>query len=219
MSDGVLQEDHLLLTGPTGRQSRYGGKTGLATWFADNPARTRDLVVFLNTKQDPVADVLEDYAEVATVGEASQVIGDGARRVIITPTDPDWEAVSVRLEEFVRALGHDLGTKVVVLDEIPELDEDAVLSFYRVHGNGANCQTVGISQSPTDVDGSVLKNCTPVWVGPAKSSYRPWFRTHDYELAFDFIEDNHDPYEWTVVLGPGQGEWTHYQPVPEEYAP
>lgn len=219
MSDDVLQQDHILLTGPTGRNSRYGGKTATATWFADNPARTRDLVIFLNTKQDPVADVLEDYREVNSVDEAARVIGEGAGRVIITPMDPDWAAVSRRLEGFIRALGHDLGDKVVILDEVPELDEDAVLSFVRVHGNGADCQAVLISQSPTDVSTSITKQATIAWVGPMKSDYESWFKTHDRGPAFDYISRAHDPYEWTLVLGPGEGEWTHYDAVPEVYAP
>jgi len=219
MSDDVLQEDHLLLTGPTGRNSRFGGKTATATWFADNPARTRDLVIFLNTKQDPIADVLEDFTEVHSVGDAADEIGRGARRVIITPTDPDWAAVSERLEGFIRSLGTDLGSKVVILDEVPELDEDAVLSFVRVHGNGSNCQAVLISQSPTDVSTSITKQATIAWVGPMKSDYGAWFREHDRGPAFEYIQRAHDPYEWTVVLGPGDGEWKHYPAVPEEYAP
>lgn len=219
MSDDVLTQDHLLFTGPTGRNSRFGGKTATATWYADNAARSRDLVIFLNTKQDPVGDVLEDYTEVDSVEAAADVIGNGARRVIITPMDPDWEAVSVRLESFIRALGQDLGDKVVILDEVPELDEDAVLSFVRVHGNGANCQAVLISQSPTDVSTSITKQTTIVWVGPMKEDYEAWFKAHDRGPAFEYISANHDPYEWTVVLGPGEGEWTHYEAVPEEYAP
>lgn len=219
MSADLLQTDHILLTGPTGRNSEFGGKTATATWFADNPARTRDLVIFLNTKQDPVDDVLEDYTEVATVQDAADAIADGARRVIITPMDPDWAAVSERLEGFIRALGSDLGSKVVILDEVPELDEDAVLSFVRVHGNGANCQAILIAQSPTDVSTSIVKQTSPAWVGPMKSDYKSWFETHDKGPAYRYIAKNQGPYEWTVVTGDGPGDWEHYPAVPERYAP
>lgn len=219
MSDDVIANDHLLLTGPSGKLSDYGGKTATAVWWADNVGRQKDLVVFLNSKQDDVAGKLDGYVEVPSVDAAADAIADGQRYVIITPTDPDWEAVSRRLEQFVRALGTDLGEKAVLLDEAPELDAEAVLSFVRVHGNGSNCQAILIAQSPTDVSTSIVKGVLIVWVGPMKSDYESWFKTHDRGPAFDYIQQHHDLYEWTVVLGPGEGEWTHYPAVPEEYAP
>jgi len=216
--DDVLQEDHLMFTGPTGRNSGFGGKTATATWFADNAARTRDLVIFLNTKGDDLQQ-LDDYREVSSVSAAADAIAEGARRVIITPTDPDWEGVSVRLEEYIRALGSDLGSKVVILDEVPELDEEAVLSFVRVHGNRANCQAVTIAQSPTDVSTSITKQVSPTWVGPMKSDYHAWFTEHDRGPAFEYISESHEPYHWTVVTGSGEGDWEHFKPVSEAYAP
>lgn len=143
-------------------------------------------------------------------------MADGKRRLILTPRDGDWEAVSRRLEAFVRALPADM-TKLVVLDEAPELDDDAVLSFVRVHGNGANCKALVLAQSPTDVSTAIMKQVVPVWVGPMKSDYESWFRTHDRHAAFEFIAATHEPYEWTVIVGEGDGEWHHYEPVPARY--
>lgn len=174
--------------------------------------------MFLNTKQDPVADVLEDYREVASVDGVADAMAEGHRRIILTPNDPDWEAVSRRVRDFIDALPDDM-EKMVALDEAPELDEDAVLWFVRVAGNGNSCKTVLMTQSPTDVDGSIIKNTILVWVGPVPSSYQPWFRTHDFQEAYKYIAGNHEPYHWTAILGPDKGDWDHFEPVPEEFAP
>lgn len=221
--DYFTDQGHLLLTGVTGAQGdylgeggQYGGKSALAAWFADNPGREFELVIFGNFKADDVTDVLDDYREVYSVEQLAEAMGEGARRLVLTPADGDWEAVSRRLEAFVRELPSDM-EKMVVLDEAPELDESAVLSFVRVHGNGANCKSLVISQSPTDISTAIVKQCVPVWVGPMKSDYESWFRTHDRHEAYKYIAENHDPYEWTVVAGTGEGEWHHYPPVPEEY--
>lgn len=221
--DYFTDNGHLLLTGVTGAQGDYlgesgqfGGKSALAAWFADNPGREKELVIFGNFKGDDVCSVLTDFREVGSVDEVADVMGSGARLIVLTPRDGDWEAVSQRLEQFVRALPSDM-EKLVVLDEAPELDHDAVLSFVRVHGNGANCKTIVLSQSPTDISTAIVKQCVPVWVGPMKSDYESWFRTHDRHEAYRFIDENHEPYHWTVVVGTGPGEWHHYQPVPAEY--
>ncbi|MDS0243945.1 MULTISPECIES: hypothetical protein [unclassified Haloferax] len=225
MSDPAYFTDngHLLLTGVTGAQGDYlgesgqfGGKSALATWWADNPGRSRDLVIFLNAKSDDVGAVLDDFDEVNRVGDIPDVMDRSGGRVILTPVDGDWEAVSRRLESFVRALPQDM-TKLVVLDEAPELDEDAVLSFVRVHGNGANCKTLVIAQSPTDISTKIAKQCVPVWVGPMKNDYGSWFAVHDIKEAFDFISAAHAPYHWTVIIGKAAGEWHHYEPVPAKY--
>lgn len=213
---------HLLLTGVTGAQGNYlgdgqfGGKSALATWWVDNPGRSRDLIIFLNSKADDLGALLDDFDEVHSVAEIADVMDRSGGRVILTPSDGDWGAVSRRLEAFVRALPPAM-TKLVVLDEAPELDEDAVLSFVRVHGNGANCKTLVLAQSPTDVSTAIMKQVVPVWVGPMKDDYKAWFRAHERVEAYEFIHANHEPYHWTVVIGKGQGEWHHYQPVPAKY--
>lgn len=206
----------LMLTAPTGARSEFGGKTALATWFADNPLRERDLVIFGNFKQDDVADVLDDYREVRTVEELADAMGDGARRLILTPRTADWAAVSERLCEFVRALPDGM-TKAVILDEAPELDEDALLTFVRVLGNGANTKTLLLNQSPTDMPGSLLKNVVVVWVGVYRGAYDAWFRSHDLGAHSDHLAENHEPYHWTMLLGPGPNDREHYAPVPERY--
>jgi len=218
MSASYLTDgSHLLLTGPTGSKTDYGGKTSLAAYLSDNPLRERELVVFLNVKHDPIGRVLEDYTEVDSVDALADAMSSGARRVIVTPTDSDWEAVSKRLVQFVRALPSEL-SKAIVLDEVPELDDEAVLTAVRVLGNGANCKSVLLSQSPTDVSTSIVKQVVPVWVGPVPSSYRAWFRSYSYAEAYEYIAEHHSPYEWTVILGPGDGDWDHYKAVPEDYA-
>ncbi len=233
MNDGYLHDTaHLLITGVTGAKGDYlseggnsfGGKTALATWFADNPLREKDLVVFGNFKQDAVGEVLTDYTEVGTVAELAEEMGrerargETTHRFILTPRSPDWPAVSERLEGFIRELDRSI-SKAVVLDEAPELSEDAILSFVRVHGNGANCKTIVISQSPTDIDeDSIIKQTMPVWVGPMDPDYSAWFVSHKIKEAFDYISENHAPYHWTVIIGKDEGDWHHYKPVPEEYA-
>lgn len=218
MTDYLAGSGHLLLAAPTGYRSKYGGKTTVGCYLADGPARESELVLFVNVKGDDVVDVLEGYAEAKSIGEVAEMMGEGERRIVLTPRDSDWEAVSRRVQEFVAALPSDM-SKVVLLDEAPELDDDAVLWFVRVAGNGANCKTILMTQSPTDVPGSVVKNVILVWVGPVPSSYQAWFRTHDYQTAYDYISAEHDPYHWTAVLGPDTGDWDHYEPVPEDYAP
>jgi len=215
MSDYLADGTPLLVAAPTGVRTRYGGKTALVTWMADNPLRERDLVIFGNFKQDSIASVLEDYTEVSSVDGVANAMASGERRIILTPADHDWAAVSERLEAFIRALPADM-SKAVVLDEGPELDEDALLSFVRVHGNGANCKTVVMAQSPTDVAGSVVKNTVLVWVGPMPGSYHAWLRSHDLEMHADAL-GAHEPYEWSVLLGPEAEDRDTYNPVPARY--
>lgn len=215
MTDYLADTTHLLVTGPTGARTNYGGKSSLTAWLADNPLRERELVIVLNVKQDDFADVLEDYEEVASVDELADAMADGHRRVIITPQTADWETVSANLEAFIRELPSDM-TKAVILDEVPELDEDAVLRFTRLHGNGASCKTVALAQSPTDVSGSVVKNCVPVWIGPAPGSYDAWFRAHDLGEHIDTLHAQ-NPYEWSVLLGPDAADRDHFEPVSEVY--
>lgn len=214
---------HILLTGVTGAQGDYlgeggtfGGKSALATWWADNPGREKDLIIWGNFKHDNVASVLTDFCEVGSVEELARAMGKGARRLVLTPRDHDWAAVSERLEALVRNLDPEI-SKLVILDEAPELSEEAVLSFLRVHGNGANCKSIILAQSPTDLTTTHMKQLLPVWVGPMKTDYESWFRTHDRYEAYQYILENHEPYHWTVIIGKDEGEWHHYDPVSEEY--
>jgi len=223
MTDYFTDNAPVLLTGVTGAQGNYGGsgnyggKSSTATWWADEPGRERDLVIWANFKSDDVAGVLDDFREVGSVEELAHAMGEGARRLVLTPRDHDWPAVSRRLEAFVAELPQEM-TKLVVLDECPELDEDAVLSFVRVHGNGANCKTLVLAQSPTDLPTAIVKQCLLVWVGPMKTDYVSWFRSKDLKPAYDYILDQQGPYEFTVIYGKDEGDWAHHQPVPEVYA-
>jgi len=205
----------LMLTAPTGARSEFGGKTALATWFADGPLRERELVIFLNVKRDDVADVLTDYVEVATVDELADAMADGARRLILTPDTADWEGVSERLCDFVRELPDEV-SKGVILDEAPELDEEALLTFVRVLGNGGNTKTLLLNQSPTDMPSALLKNIVVVWVGVYRGAYDSWFRANDLGAHIDGL-GQHSPFEWSMLLGPGAEDREHYAPVPERY--
>jgi len=213
--DALTDGTPLMLTAPTGARSEFGGKTALATWFADGPLRDRDLVVFYNPKHDDVAGVLDDYREVSTVEELADAMGAGASRLVVTPQTADWEGVSERLCAFIRALPDDM-SKAVILDEAPELDEDSLLTFVRVLGNGSSTKTLLLNQSPTDMPGALLKNVVVVWVGVYRGAYDSWFRSHDLGAHIDGL-GRHSPYEWSMLLGPGEEDRVHYEPVPEQY--
>ena len=215
--DYLVDTTHLLVTGVTGSRTEYGGKTAMSNWLASNAGRAEfDVVLFLNVKHD---DAPERQADVVaqSVQEAAHAMGDGATHICISPTDPDWTAVSRRLREFVDALPTDL-RKMVVLDEAPELDEDALLWFVRVAGNGSNTKAVVISQSPGALSTSVRQQCIWVWVGPGLEDVRHVFRANNRGHHLDYILENHDPYQWTVITGPGEEDRDTFPPVPEEYA-
>lgn len=223
MNDDYLTDyAPVLITGVTGAQGnysgsgQYGGKTALATWWADEPGREFDLVLFGNFKHDDIADVATGFVEVGSADGIADAMAAGERRIVLSPTDPDWAAVSERLCEFVRELPPAL-SKLVVLDEGPKLSEDAILTFVRVLGNGANCKTLLLSQSAGDFPTNLVGNMLLVWVGPMKDDYEAWFRTHRRQAAFDFIAAEHGPYEWTVIFGRDDGDWHHYDPVPGRY--
>lgn len=207
---------HVLISGVSGSRTDYGGKTALAVWWAANYGRRDfDLTVFCNFKQDDVAEHFD--VEVGSVQELATAMADGERHIVLTPDSPDWEATHERLEGFIRELPQGM-TKLVVHDEAPEYDEKPLLSFVRVHGNGANCKSLVIAQSPTDLSTSVRNQCIPCWVGPATEQNRHYFRANHYENHFEHILDAHDPYHWTVITGPGDDDRDHYGPVSEDYA-
>ena len=207
---------HMLITGVTGARTRYGGKTALANWWASEPGSTFDLVVFYNPKQDqPPAEHAD--VEVATVDELADAVGGGHRHVCLTPRTAKWADVHERLLEFIQALPRDM-EKLVVHDEAPELDEDALATFARVAGNGSACKSLFVSQQPGDAPRAVRNQSILVWVGPAHENARHVFRANGRENHFDHIDEAHEPYMWTVVLGPGEDDRDTYDPVPEAYA-
>lgn len=214
-ADYMTDQSHFLITGVTGARTDYGGKTSLATWWADTHGRAAfDVVIFANVKND---DAPEQHADavVDDVEGIGRAIGDGAQFVTLSPTDHDWEAVSRRLKQFVQALPDDM-SKFVVLDEGPELDEDAILWFVRVAGNGNSTKTLLLSQEPGAVPGR--GQCILVWIGPVQENQRHVFRANKRENHFDAMREQHEPYHWSVLLGPEDTDRDHYRPVPEEYA-
>lgn len=228
LQDLLVESGHFLITGVTGRRlaftdeggGQYGGKSTLAAWWIDNPGQHYDLVVFCNYKMDNITSVVSGFVEVESVDALADAIGRGERRLVLTPRDSDWEAVSRRMRDFIDAFGRrrpDM-SKLVVHDEVPELDQDAILTFVRVLGNQANCDSLCISQSAGDVDGSIIGQTALVWVGPIPTRYKHWFQTNDYGAHYDFVKNNHDPYEWTIIAGEEPDAREYMQPVPKEYA-
>lgn len=215
--DYFTDRSHLLLLGLTGARTRYGGKTALATWLADTHGRaSNDVVIFGNYKLDDEPERRAD-AVATTVDELADPIRRGEDFICLSPTDADWEAVSRRLEKAVRALPDGMSV-MVVHDETPELDADAMQTFARVLGNGSDCKSVFISQEPGAAPDTVRSQSILVWVGPIQSNYRHVFRANDRENHFDYIQREHEPYVWTVMTGPADEDRDTYDPVPEEYA-
>jgi hypothetical protein len=214
--DYLTDRSHLLVTGVTGARTRYGGKTALANWIASEPGSQKDLIVFFNPKQDPEPVEFAD-ADAATVRELARKIDAGARHVTLTPRTAEWAEVHARLLEFVQALPRDV-EKLVVHDEAPELDEDALATFARVAGNGSACKSVFISQQPGDAPRAVRNQSILVWVGPAHENARHVFRANGRGNHFDAIVDDHEPYYWSVILGPDDEDRDTFEPVPARYA-
>lgn len=215
--DYLTDRSHMLIAGVTGARTHYGGKTALATWWCDVWGRqSNDVVIFGNFKLD---DAPEEHADavVHTVEEIAPAIRDGATFITLSPTSSDWEAVHRRLRAAVDALPKDLN-KLVVHDESPELDEEALLWFVRVAGNGSNCKSLVIAQAPGDLGMGVRRQCILTWIGPATEDNRHVFSANKRENHFDYIREEHDPYVWTVLLGPGDDDRDTFDPVPEDYA-
>jgi hypothetical protein len=207
---------HILIAAPTGSRTVYGGKTTLATWWADTHGRTtKDLVLFVNVKLDDAPEAFAD-AVATSVEEVAGAMRQGATYVCLSPTTSDWEELSRRVQSFVRELPDDL-EKMVVLDEAAEMDEDAVLYLVRTAGNGHNCKTVLLQQNPGDLSTSVRGQCILTWVGPVAGNNEGVFRANDRGAHYTAIKEEHDPYEWSVLSGPAQEDRDHYDPVQEEY--
>lgn len=206
---------HFLITGVTGARTNFGGKTSLATWWADTHGRAAfETVLFFNPKLDDSPEKHAD-ATASSVQEVAGAMSEGHEFITFSPTDPDWTAVSRRFQEFVQALPPDMD-KFVVLDEAPELDQDAIKWFVRVAGNGNNTKTLVLSQEPGAVEGR--GQMVLIWVGPVQENNRHVFRANQRENHFDAMKEEHEPYHWSVMLGPGDDDRDHYEPVPEVYA-
>jgi hypothetical protein len=216
-ADYFTDRSHVLLAGVTGARTNYGGKTAIATWWADNWGRqANDLVIFGNYKLD---DAPERHADVvvSTVEEIAGAVRSGATYVCLSPTSSDWEAVHRRLRAAVEALPADMD-KFVIHDEAPELDEESLQWFVRVAGNGANCKSLILSQAPGDLSKSVRRQTILAWVGPATEDDRAVFTANKRGNHFDHILEEHEPYVWSVLTGPADEDRDTYDPVPEEYA-
>jgi len=216
-ADYLTDRSHLLIAGVTGARTDYGGKTAWANWHADTHGRVAfDVVIFADMKAD---DGPKEQADVVVndVEGIGRAMGNGHTHICLTPSSHDWEAVSSRLRAFVEALPSDQD-KLVVLDEAPELEDDALQWFVRVSGNGANCKTVILSQAPGDLPMAVRRQCILVWVGPVSESNRHVFRANSLENHFEAMDCEHEPYHWSVLLGPEDADRDHYKPVPEQYS-
>lgn len=216
-SEYFRDRSHLLICGVTGARTDYGGKTALATWWADNWGRkANDVVIFGNYKLDDAPERHAD-AVATTVDELAGPIRDGKTFICLSPTSSDWEAVHRRLRSAVDALPSDM-RKMVVHDEAPELDEDALQWFVRVAGNGSNCKSLVLAQAPGDLPSAVRRQTILTWVGPATGNDRHVFRANSRDNHFEYIRKEHEPYVWTVMTGPAESDRDTYDPVPEVYA-
>lgn len=217
MTDYLRDRSHLLLAGVTGARTDYGGKTGLANWWASTWGREHfDVCIFFNSKADSAP---EQHAEavVESVDGVARAIEAGAGHICLTPSTADWGAVHERLYELVDWLPDDM-EKAVIHDEAPEYDEDALRSFVRVAGNGSRCKSVVIAQAPGDLSMAVRRQCILVWVGPVSEDNRHVFRANKREAHFEWMLENHAPYQWSIMLGPDPDDRDTYAPVPETYA-
>jgi hypothetical protein len=206
---------HIFLGAPTGSRTDYGGKTTIATWWCATHGRVAfDLCLFVNVKLD---DGPEKHADVVcqNLHEVAAAINDGADFVTLSPPTEDWEGVSRRVKQFVQKLPKDWD-KLVVLDELPELDEDAVLWFVRVAGNGNNVKTIGLAQNPGDVSTSARGQMILAWVGPATGNNKAVFEANDRGAHKTHLQ-NQEPYHWSVLLGPDASDRDEWNPVPEKY--
>lgn len=215
--DYFTDRSHILITGITGARTDYGGKTALANWWADNHGRaSAEIVIFGNFKSDSGPEKHAD-AVVHDVESIAHAIADGAEFICYSPRTADWEAASQRLQAAVQALPNDM-EKFVVLDEAPELDEEVILWFCRVAGNGNNTKTLLLSQNPGDMPSGLRTQVILCWIGPATGNNKHVFRTNSRLNHFEYIREEHEPYVWTVMTGPDDADRDTFDPVPEEYA-
>jgi len=208
----LTDRSHVLISGVTGARSRYGGKTALANWWLCEPAQRDDLRIFLNPKHDEEVR----GRSVASVEELAREMRDGHRHFDLAPQSSDWETVSERLMMFVRALPQ-LMSKTVVIDEAPEMDEEALLTMVRVLGNMATCKTLLLAQAPGDLPVKIRRQVVLAWVGPFTGSNAHVFEANDLGAHVDHLHEQ-GPYEWSVILGPAPEDRVEFAPVPEEFA-
>jgi len=216
-ADYLTDRSHILISGVSGSRTDYGGKTALANWWCDQWGRQEfDVALFLNFKQDD-APVRTADVDVTSIEGVADAMAAGHSYICLTPTTADWEAVHERVKTFINALPDDL-EKLVVHDESPEYDDESLLSFVRVLGNGAACKSLVIAQAPGDLRTAVRRQCITCWVGPVSEQNRHYFRANSYENHFEAMLQQHEPYHWSVITGPGDEDRDHFEPVPEEFA-
>lgn len=217
MTDYLTDRSHILISGVTGARTDYGGKTGLANWIATAWGRQFfGLVLFLNFKQDAKPAEFAEV-EVDDVQGVAEAMSKGHTHICLTPADPDWQAVHDRVRGFIDALPKDID-KLVVHDEAPEYDDESLMWFVRVAGNGANCKSLVIAQAPGDLSMAVRRQTILCWVGPVSEDNRHVFQANHRENHYRWMRENHDPYQWSVLLGPEDSDRDTFEPVPERFA-
>lgn len=217
MSDYLQDRSHILVSGVSGSRTDYGGKSALCNWWADTwGSEWFDLVLYLNFKHDDAPARIAD-ADVRDLGGVAKAMSDGHTYICLTPAKADWNAVHERVMRFIQELPEDM-EKLVIHDEAPEYDGDSLLSFVRVLGNGSNCKSLVIAQAPGDLSTSVRNQLVPCWVGPVTEQNRHYFQANHYLNHFRAMREQHKPYHWSVITGPGDDDRDHYEPIPERYA-
>jgi hypothetical protein len=222
MSDEWITDNgHILIAGITGSKGDCGGKTGLANWWASTWGRQqRDLVIFYNAK----GSTCVNGTRVHSVGEIGDAMARGQRHFNFVPRTEDWETPHQHLKEFVAALPTSM-SKLVVHDETPEYAASGSLeAFLKVLGQddgdfAGNCKSLVLAQNPVDLSKTArTQTPTNIWVGPTSKDYKPYFDSNSYTNHYEHILENHEPYQWTVMQGPRDGDRTTFAPVPEVYA-
>lgn len=222
MSDASYLRDlaHVMMCGITGARTRYGGKTAWAVWWAENWGRQEfDVVIFYNPKGDESPEKFADVT-VRDSDQAAHAIGNGAEFVTISPGHSNWEGEHERLRELVQWLGDELDEDqriAVVHDEAPEYDGDSLQGFVRVDGNGSRCKSIVLAQTPGDVSKGVRGQCILGWIGPITGEQSGIFQANQRANHYGWLRAQ-QPYEWTIITGPGSEDRDVYAPVPEVYA-
>lgn len=206
----------VLITGISGTNTDYGGKTILANWWAYTHGRASfDLVIFLNfQRKEAVRGTQVDSLE-----ELADAMAEGESYFNVTPATADWEGFHARFEQFIAALDEDM-RKFIVHDEAPTYDgEESLRKFVRLRGQMNSCKSVVVAQAPGDLEKPVRKASGPLaWVGPITTENQDYFSSKSYSNHFDHIMASQGPYEWCVITGPDDGDRDDYAPVPEEFA-
>ena len=219
--DYFTDNGHIFIAGITGSKTDMGGKTSLANWWLDTWGRSHaDLRVFFNAKGTSGVR----GTKVHSVSDLADAYAAGERHFNYIPPDEDWASHHQDLKEFTAALPTEI-SKVYAHDETPDYGGEGSLEwFVKIGGqddglHAANVKNLVLAQDPVDVPKAVRKQTdTYAWVGPTTDDYIDFFRKIRMSNHHEWIQQNHEPYQWSILQGPRSADRTTYEPVPEVYA-